>query len=351
MVSALTPTPTVEEVAEDVHGWQSSVMQVMPHVSQDRIGKAVASLNTAILAAQESEALERLANQADQAGYDPAFQEAYQAAVEVMRARLNGAQQQNVQEVHALCMQECFHRAWLAMAQQQQCAVPAMPTPFGFADGFAPPFLGMPMERPCYAPADMGCMAGFEEHDPYDARKPQKVQTLATSLQVLSQEDPRCIFIVRRINKLGFKAPRKLKSYFQGFGHVVRILVAHSTVRQSCEPKSMSRRRPSSLGFVQMRRIDDVQKVLALGKEQQVDGITIVVQQFERLGENDLEEEDEVPAAPSTPAKLHACGQRARIATASTTASERSYDANADSGDGDWSATNERCRLYSSDSY
>ncbi|CAE7464458.1 mkkA [Symbiodinium sp. CCMP2592] len=45
-------------------------------------------------------------------------------------------------------------------------------------------------------------------------RQANSVQTLSTSLQLLSKEDPDKLIIVRRINKLGFKASRKLKQYF-----------------------------------------------------------------------------------------------------------------------------------------
>merc|ERR1719272_2936289 len=110
----------------------------------------------------------------------------------------------------------------------------------------------------------------------------RKVQTLSTSLQLLSGEDPDCLFIVRRINKLGFKAVRTLKRHFSAYGPVLKVLLAHSTVRQHGDPACHARRRPSSLGFIQMMSADAANKVLALGNEQQVDGVQIRVQRFER---------------------------------------------------------------------
>jgi hypothetical protein len=115
------------------------------------------------------------------------------------------------------------------------------------------------------------------------------VQTLSTSLQLLSGEEPDCLFIVRRINKLGFKAARKLKQHFSTYGSVVRVLVAHSTVRQHGDPQSHARRRPSSLGFVHMATADAVGQVLALGLEQEVDGSVIRVQRFERQHMSSIE--------------------------------------------------------------
>lgn len=121
----------------------------------------------------------------------------------------------------------------------------------------------------------------------------RQVQTLSTSLQLLASEDPDCLFIVRRINKLGFKACRKLKQHFATYGTVVRVLVAHSTVRQHGDPQSHTRRRPSSLGFVHMADAEAVRQVLAQGTEQEVEGSFIRVQRFERQPGDSQEEEDE----------------------------------------------------------
>lgn len=118
----------------------------------------------------------------------------------------------------------------------------------------------------------------------HDKRRadPQESQTLSSSLQLLSVEDPDCLLIVRRINKLGFKAGKILKKHFSHYGPVVRVLVAHSTMRQHGEPQAPTRRRPSSLGFVQMSASEAVQQILARGNEQEVDGSFIRVQRFER---------------------------------------------------------------------
>lgn len=121
----------------------------------------------------------------------------------------------------------------------------------------------------------------------------QAAQTLSASLQQLANEDPDCLFIVRRINKLGFKASRTLKQYFSAHGPVVRVLLAHSTVRQHGDPQCHARRRPSSLGFVQMAAAAAVQTILALGSEQEVDGALIRVQKFERQGFDDEDQVDE----------------------------------------------------------
>lgn len=116
-----------------------------------------------------------------------------------------------------------------------------------------------------------------------EQRAPMRpVPTLSDNLQILSNEDPRRLFIVRRINKLGFKASRKLKQHFMAYGTVIRVHVAHSTVKEHGELEGQFRQRPSSLGFVHMASEESVLKILALGEDQEVEGALIRVQRFVR---------------------------------------------------------------------
>jgi len=112
----------------------------------------------------------------------------------------------------------------------------------------------------------------------------RQTHTLSASLQILASVDPACLLIVRRINKLGFKAPRKLKQHFSTYGAVVRVLVAHSTVKQQGDPASRTRRRPSSLGFVHMALPSAIAEILKRGENQDIAGSVIRVQGFERYG-------------------------------------------------------------------
>mmetsp|Transcript_11854 Transcript_11854/g.21639 ORF Transcript_11854/g.21639 Transcript_11854/m.21639 type:complete len:363 (+) Transcript_11854:146-1234(+) len=137
----------------------------------------------------------------------------------------------------------------------------------------------------------------WTEEGKQQRRKPKRqMQTLSSSLQILSKEDPRCLLIVRRISKLGFKALPILKAHFSAFGGVVRVLSAHSTVRQdgTKSPHQQPRRRPSSLGFVHMANPAAVLTALAAGHEQDVQGILILVEKFEQKadGMDDVDEED-----------------------------------------------------------
>jgi len=134
------------------------------------------------------------------------------------------------------------------------------------------------------------------------APKGRQGGSLTWSLQTLSTEDPDCLFVVRRINKLGFQASRKLKLHFTQYGHVVRILVAHSRAREHSDDQ-YGRRRPSSLGFVQMRTDDSVKRVLLAGEEHQVEDVVIRVQRFQRQAVADTENEEQEDSAENAKAE------------------------------------------------
>jgi hypothetical protein len=132
-------------------------------------------------------------------------------------------------------------------------------------------------------------------------------QTLSSSLRSLENEDPECLLIVRRIGKLGFKAARALKKHYSAYGPVMKVLLAHSTARQYCDQQIMVKRRPSNLGFIQMASADGANKILAAGTIQEVEGVSVTVQRFERHGDEEEseefgaeEQEAEVPRDNST---------------------------------------------------
>lgn len=134
-----------------------------------------------------------------------------------------------------------------------------------------------------HSEAELGQDAGRAAQASPEARSTaQRKQTLSTSLQLLEGVDPDCVLILRRINKLGFKAGQKLKRHFAKYGNVVQVLVAHSTVRQMSDMPADPRRRPSSMGFMHLGSPRAVQAILAMGEEQQVEGAVIRVHRFER---------------------------------------------------------------------
>merc|ERR1719161_53062 len=107
--------------------------------------------------------------------------------------------------------------------------------------------------------------------------------TLQTHLKALGNEDPSCIFIVRKVNRLGFRSVETLTKFFSQHDTVVKVLVAHSKVKRNQGGSSELYLRPGSLGFVLMKTPESVQNILAQGPIMTVQGVSIRVQPFSRL--------------------------------------------------------------------
>jgi hypothetical protein len=108
---------------------------------------------------------------------------------------------------------------------------------------------------------------------------PADTGTLRSHLRDLQNVEIGHIFLVRRINVFGFKAPQILKGHFSQYGAVEKVLVAHSQVKSPS--KGPTRVRPSGLGFIVMKSGEHVDEVLRQGEEQLVQGAKIRVQKFE----------------------------------------------------------------------
>jgi len=137
--------------------------------------------------------------------------------------------------------------------------------------------------------------AGVEKQSAGDRKDKQAAQpqeeheTLRTHLQHLQTKDPKRIFIVRKINRLGFASPNILKTHFQQYGPVESVLVAHSHVR--CNSRSaIARLRPSGLGFVLMEVAEHAKQILAQGLVHVVEGETIYLSPFDKRATDDAAE-------------------------------------------------------------
>lgn len=118
-----------------------------------------------------------------------------------------------------------------------------------------------------------------EEADEWVAKK----QTLGTHLAELKGEDPKRVFIARKISGMGFQSQDLLAEHFGRYGDVVRVLVAHSKVKPFRSQCAQPRIRPGSLGFVVMGSTSAVEKILAEGTEQFVAGFRIGVEPFQHI--------------------------------------------------------------------
>ena len=127
---------------------------------------------------------------------------------------------------------------------------------------------------------------GFNLNTPVNGYKvpaPHVDETLGTSesvkladvLGVLDHEDDTCIFIVRRISKLGFHAHDALVARFSNFGPVKKVILLPS------RGKGDSRNRPASMGFIVMQNCSDCLQIMQSDRYM-VNQVDIQVQKFVR---------------------------------------------------------------------
>eukprot|EP00931_Biecheleriopsis_adriatica_P026271 TRINITY_DN15_c0_g1_i1.p1 TRINITY_DN15_c0_g1~~TRINITY_DN15_c0_g1_i1.p1 ORF type:complete len:863 (+),score=183.52 TRINITY_DN15_c0_g1_i1:231-2591(+) len=144
-------------------------------------------------------------------------------------------------------------------------------------------------------PGNAGSAAGGVQSSKEDTqlKKLKSRQTLRTYLEELRSEDPRCIFIVRRINKLGFRSKVYLERHFSQYGKVAQVCVAHSKVKPLPSSGTNPRTRPGNFGLVVMESPEMVFKVLEEGTSQTVAGVDIYVHRFEQQAEGEGGDESE----------------------------------------------------------
>mmetsp|Transcript_44482 Transcript_44482/g.102663 ORF Transcript_44482/g.102663 Transcript_44482/m.102663 type:complete len:353 (+) Transcript_44482:157-1215(+) len=262
--------------------WERAVLDLVPHLNDaEGVRFALSILDKAYENACMAKRLEAAPFAAQQYAAWPSMPYGFDQA----RAEVAATGQLLLTSLHQLQQRANLPRSQVPTSAQfpkRVSPTPLVPT--------SQPQMVTELAKPTAQPA-------WTEEGKQQRRKPKRqMQTLSSSLQILSKEDPQCLLIVRRISKLGFKALPILKSHFSNFGNVVRVLSAHSTVRQdgTKSPHQQPRRRPSSLGFVHMASPAAVMAALAGGHEQDVQGILIVVEKFEQKAEgmDDVEEED-----------------------------------------------------------
>lgn len=110
--------------------------------------------------------------------------------------------------------------------------------------------------------------------------------TMGEAVRALTQEDTGCLFLVRRVNALGFESEELLRSHYSSYGRVRRVLVVHSRSRcwsGSGTLSSRMRLRPGSMAFVVMEDPVVVERIICqVGREQTVAGKRVRVERFAR---------------------------------------------------------------------
>jgi len=194
------------------------------------------------------------------------------------------AMEMQVLEVQARAQAHLAQAAHLMMSLPQhrrpEPAAPAAPWP-GAALRLPAPRRGEAAPGPL-APAERGAglappRAGGSRH----RRQSPAQGTLRNYLQETRAQDPRCVFVVRRINKLGFRSKAVLERHYSRFGEVARIMVSHQQAKRWANQASGPRTRPGNFGLVVMKSQAAAQRILEQGPEQVVGGVAIQVLEFQ----------------------------------------------------------------------
>jgi len=115
--------------------------------------------------------------------------------------------------------------------------------------------------------------------------------SLREDLMRLREFDADRCLIVRRIKRLGLDSGDLLRVYFEQFGAVSDVLVAHSFERKS--PKCRCDRiRPAALGFIVMGTADAAQAAISAGPSLEVGNVHITVKKFEAFQDDGIDHEE-----------------------------------------------------------
>lgn len=108
---------------------------------------------------------------------------------------------------------------------------------------------------------------------------------LGLHLTELQNEDPKRVFIARKIGSLGFESQHLITEHYSRYGKVLRVLIAQSKVKpfRNAEREHGPRIRPGSLGFVVMESKESIDRILSAGKDQVINGFHISVEPFELI--------------------------------------------------------------------
>lgn len=108
-------------------------------------------------------------------------------------------------------------------------------------------------------------------------QEPQRPRTLATYFTELRGQDPRRIFVVRGVSRLGFGSHDIVRERFSPYGKVCRVLVAPSVSVGAGQPRV----RPGNLALVVMKDIASVERALAEGLQLTIGPCNVILQRFQ----------------------------------------------------------------------
>jgi len=117
------------------------------------------------------------------------------------------------------------------------------------------------------------------------------IGSLREDLMRLREYDADRCLIVRRIKRLGLASADLLRDYFEHFGVVSEVLVAHSFERKS-QKNRCDRIRPAALGFIVMATADAAQTAISTGPTLELSNVHITVKKFEAFEDDSIDQEE-----------------------------------------------------------
>jgi len=233
--------------------------------------------------------------------------------------RMNGQGQEAIQEAMNAC--------YVPVALPPPCGMPQqqidMAVPLGMTMRLAAAGIGVPQQeqQANTKPARVGAK-GNSKGEPGHAKGNSKGAPSAASegngdsmrsyLADLRNEDPKSVFITRRIKGLGFWSKELLIEHFSKYGKVKQVLIPHTKVKPFRDAEIRARSRPGNFGLVVMNSQAVVQRIFAEGSEHTINGVTIEVQVFqlpvqarERQNQADSESQSTVYATSEASSPEH----------------------------------------------
>jgi len=156
-----------------------------------------------------------------------------------------------------------------------------------------------------------------------------RAMTMKEQLEALQNEDPACVFIARRINRLGFASAEILRSHFSTYGKVETVLVAHSRVKSMASNRGrqeQQRLRAAGVAFIVMSSAEVVAMLLAECAQSIVNGVAVQLQPFRKAMKEDAYAQDGFAQEDAEDDSYFAAGAQERWHSPGSDTSNRSFN-------------------------
>jgi hypothetical protein len=110
-------------------------------------------------------------------------------------------------------------------------------------------------------------------------------------------EDPRCILVVRRVQRLGARPDCALTRHYSSMPGFSRSVVVYCRTKSPSRPDESVRCKPSGMAFLIFSDPIFAELALAHGKEQVVDGVDVAIDRYKPAEKPEPNVQSSMPAA------------------------------------------------------